>query len=218
MKKRKIVSLVLATALVGAIGIGSTLAYFTDNDAAENTITTGKVDIELAYDASSENIVPGDVITVNPVITVAEDSNDAYIRCKFVVTLADTNLSEASTTGSTYIDDIFYMLGTENAAQINEEDWYFDDKSEGLGVQADGTYVAYGYYQNVAKASEVISVFNNEGAFTVPTKWGNEWAEKSVAIDITAEAIQAANFEPENEEGVITGWGEVYDNVLVPAL
>ncbi len=218
MKKRKIASLVLATALVGAIGIGSTLAYFTDNDAAENTITTGKVDIELDYEASHENIVPGDVITVNPVITVAEDSSDAYVRCKFVVTLADTNLAEVSSEGSTYINDIYYMLGTENVAQLNMENWYFDDKSEGLGVQEDGTYVAYGYYQKAAKAGEVISVFANDGAFTVPTKWGNEWAEKSVTIDVTAEAIQDANFDPENEEGKITSWGENYDNVLVPAL
>ena len=45
MKKKSIITMVAALAFVGAIGVGSTLAYFTDNDAATNVVTMGHVDI-----------------------------------------------------------------------------------------------------------------------------------------------------------------------------
>ena len=47
MNKKKLIPLLSAVALVGVIGVGSTLAYFTDNDAANNVVTMGHVNIEL---------------------------------------------------------------------------------------------------------------------------------------------------------------------------
>ena len=60
--KKKIISLCLVLALaLTAIG-GATLAYFTDNDAQENTFTTGNVAIDLWEDFGSnsgiEHLVP----------------------------------------------------------------------------------------------------------------------------------------------------------------
>ena len=46
-QKRKLATLAATTGLIGIIGVGSTLAYFTDSDAATNIIETGKVDISL---------------------------------------------------------------------------------------------------------------------------------------------------------------------------
>ena len=46
-QKRKLATFAATTGLIGIIGVGSTLAYFTDSDAATNIIETGKVDISL---------------------------------------------------------------------------------------------------------------------------------------------------------------------------
>ncbi len=47
MKKKKILTMVAAVALVAVIGVGATLAYFTDKDSKTNVVTMGKVDIDL---------------------------------------------------------------------------------------------------------------------------------------------------------------------------
>lgn len=43
--KKKIVAIVLCIAMLAIAIVGGTMAYFTDNDAAQNVMTTGKVDI-----------------------------------------------------------------------------------------------------------------------------------------------------------------------------
>ena len=47
MNKKKLFTMVLALVLIGAVGVGATLAYFTDNDSATNVVTMGHVNIEL---------------------------------------------------------------------------------------------------------------------------------------------------------------------------
>ena len=39
MNKKKLLTMVLALVLIGAVGVGATLAYFTDNDSATNVVT-----------------------------------------------------------------------------------------------------------------------------------------------------------------------------------
>ncbi|MSS38704.1 TasA family protein [Clostridium porci] len=46
MKKRLMVTLA-ASALIGALAVGGTVAYLTDNEVAQNTFTIGKVQIDL---------------------------------------------------------------------------------------------------------------------------------------------------------------------------
>ena len=92
MNKKKLAAMLVSLTLVAVIGAGATLAYFTDQDEATNVITMGHVDIDLEepnFDAEGqekdyliENIVPGEVIVKDPTITVAEDSEAAYIRAK----------------------------------------------------------------------------------------------------------------------------------------
>ena len=84
MKNKKIMITIVAAALVAIIGVGATLAYFTDNDEVQNVLTLGAVDIDLDEpnykgDEAYENIVPGDVIEKDPTITLASDSEEAYV-------------------------------------------------------------------------------------------------------------------------------------------
>ena len=90
MKNKKLIAAVAAAALVAVIGVGATLAYFTDSDEAKNVLTLGAVDIELTEpnykgDAEYVNIVPGDEIEKDPVITLASASEDAYVRVKLEI-------------------------------------------------------------------------------------------------------------------------------------
>lgn len=187
MNKKKLLTLAVAVALVGAVGVGSTLAYFTDKDDAQNVITMGHVDIDLdepgfdndddEHDNTIGGVVPGDVITKDPTITVAEDSEDAYIRAKVVMgsTLTDTQKVA--------------LLANIN---IDTTKWYYNS--------TDGYY----YYKDIVTAGNKVVLFDT---VTIPETWGNETADLTFTIDVSAEAIQADNFTPtKNAQDMITAW------------
>ena len=84
-KRRRIATLSLAAALVGAVCVGGTLAYFTDSDNSGNVITTGNINItlynQLAEEADGviDSVVPNQ--TIQNVISVTNDGkNDAFLR------------------------------------------------------------------------------------------------------------------------------------------
>ena len=85
MKKRTLITSILALALVAALGIGATLAYLTDSEAAKNTFTIGNVKIDLVEPDWDENeaqdLEPGDIIAKDPAI-VNTGNNDAYMMIK----------------------------------------------------------------------------------------------------------------------------------------
>lgn len=183
MNKKKLGLLVLSLVLIATIGVGATLAYFTDADKATNTITMGHVDIDLDepnYDPEDdddtvEDIVPGQVITKDPTITVAEDSQDAYIRA--IITLSN-NLT---------VDQAKELM-----AGITILDGWF--------LAEDGYY----YYKDVVTAGDEVVLFKE---VKIPEKWGNEVADLTFTIDVSAEAIQAEGFEPTKDaNGNITAW------------
>lgn len=87
--KKKIIALCLIVALAATAVIGGTLAYFTDNDKAENVFTVGKVDIILtepnwtstgSQDAPA--VYPGEPLAKDPTVTVADGSNPCFVRLK----------------------------------------------------------------------------------------------------------------------------------------
>lgn len=188
MNKKKLIPLLSAVALVAVIGVGSTLAYFTDNDAANNVVTMGHVNIELdepEFSAENENntiknVVPNQTITKDPTITVVAGSESCYLRAKIEITeLNDEQVAD--------------LLENTNIG----EDWVLAE---------DGYY----YYQNsVSKSNEdqTVDLFDT---IVIPAEWGNEVADMTFEINVTAEAIQADNFTPETDEaGVINGWNDI---------
>lgn len=183
MKKKKIISLFLAIALIGAIGVGATLAYFTDSEEKENIITMGHVDIDLDepnYDGDEnneiKNLTPGEAVTKDPTITLKEGSQDAYVRAALEVTVDDEKLSD-------HIAELVF--------NISETDWFLGE---------DGYY----YYQNKMTVGDQAVLFDT---VTIPEKWGNEVADMSFHIIVKAEAIQADNFTPvTNDDGMIVAW------------
>ncbi len=100
--KKKITAVALVVALLAVGIIGGTLAYFTDNETAVNTFTSGKVAITLTEtfntdtnqdqvnDAWTAKLIPGSTIDKDPVITVDQGSED----CWLVATVTISNRAE----------------------------------------------------------------------------------------------------------------------------
>lgn len=115
-KKRKIAAFSAATALVGAVCVGGTLAYFTDSDSASNVVTTGNVNITL-YDQLAEehngtldSVMPNQKI--QNVITVKnEGKSDAFLR--LAVDYSASEISGADIM-STFVGTYAKASGTEN--------------------------------------------------------------------------------------------------------
>jgi len=185
MKKKSLVTLALSVCLIAVIGVGSTLAYFTDNDAEMSVVTMGHVDITLEEpqfseaneDNKIEHVVPNQKITKDPTITVVKGSESCYLRAKIEVS-----------------DSLSETQGAELLANINVgNDWILAE---------DGYY----YYQNkVEKADEDQKVVLFD-TVVIPELWGNEVANLTFEINVSAEAIQADNFTPNTVDGVINGW------------
>lgn len=188
MKKRKMISLFAAVALIGAIGIGATLAYFTDSEEKVNVVTMGHVDVDLDepnYDGDEnneiKNLTPGQDVTKDPTITLKEGSENAYVRATLEVTGYE-NIRDAEG-GVMNIEKL--------AFNISDKDWFLGE---------DGYY----YYQKEMTAGDKAVLFDT---VSIPENWGNEVADQSFKIIVKAEAIQADNFDPfTNGEGVIIAW------------
>ena len=80
--KKKIIALCLVIALAATAVIGGTLAYFTDTTEAKvNEFTVGNVDIDLTEPKwkGDATLMPGVSYDKDPTITVAQNSEDAYL-------------------------------------------------------------------------------------------------------------------------------------------
>ncbi|MEG0355205.1 MAG: SipW-dependent-type signal peptide-containing protein [Lachnospiraceae bacterium] len=194
MSKKKVAAMVVSLALVAVVGIGATLAYFTDKtDIKKNVVTMGNVDISLtettvAADGKEgvtdvpnnglkfDNVMPGDVLSKKPVVTVAGTSEDAYVRVMITPQVSGNSFTDAQVMGFLNIDPADWVKGT------------------------DGYY----YYQaKVTKGEALAPVFTT---VTIPADLGNKYAMGSFNISIQAEAIQAANVTPTMSGTQITGW------------
>lgn len=198
MNKKKLLTAAVSTALVAVVGIGATLAYFTDTDEVSNVVTMGHVDIALSEEETGnipgegltfDNVMPGDVLDKTPQILLYADSQDAYVRMKMDIEITGGIITEAD------IEELRQGL-TEDITGT-DTGWY-------LG--ADGYY----YYNEALSADEKVTFFDK---VRIPTDWKNNTADGSFTIKLTAEAIQAANVTPETvepAEGItmITGWPE----------
>ena len=192
MNKKKIIAGASALALVACLGIGGSLAWFTDTEERVNTVTLNHVDMTLEeVFTEGQTVMPGATIDKRPFVTLSNDSSRAYVRIKGIT----ANLTAAD--GSVSV-----LTADDLQIQINTPNWV-------LGT--DGYY----YYQNIVEAGQsTSSVFDT---ITIPGSLTNEVANSTIDILVDAEAIQADNYTPTtNEEGQIVGWansGEITEYV-----
>ncbi|CAK7046189.1 MAG: hypothetical protein EUB_02989 [Eubacterium sp.] len=209
-KKKKGALLISALALIAVIVIGGTLAYFTSQDTAQNVFTMGKVSGKLDEDTNDtpvdghpvkpgtpsddglvyDKVMPGDWLSKIPTVSIDNDSEPAYVRVDIEVN---------ATNGSVISQEIKDRILSDECLDINEK-WV-------KGV--DGKY----YYQDILSNPDKATT---EPLFTLVKfdgdKWGNELNGLSFTIDLTADIIQAENFDSSlghNSQGKIDSWGNV---------
>ena len=216
MKRKALITTVSALALVAIVGVGSTLAYFTDNDTEQNTVTFGHVDIKLDEPEFSKNhkentiehVTPNQTIEKDPTITAVAGSEKMYLRVRIDLTGGITDMPDFPIQQDLVRGDLQEENQDEDQPITNS---HMEALIEGINFDrelwvynpSDGYY----YYQNVVEKSEddqTIPVFTK---VKIPELWGNEVANMTFGIDVTAEAIQADNFTPtRNEKNQIIGW------------
>lgn len=135
MKNKKLITTVVAAALVAVVGIGSTLAYLQDEtETKTNTFTIGNVDIDLdepEWDPDdAENMIPGATVKKNPIVTNVGQT-DAFIGVKvenilamveegFVIGEVDANGKLAIAEGNVFEWDDNFTLVDKDGNEVNE--------------------------------------------------------------------------------------------------
>lgn len=194
MKKRNLLISLLSLALVAVIGVGATLAYFTDKtDVKNNVFTTGMVDITLTDTSDSEKatetetgiffdeVMPGDLLDKNVYITVDKDSAPAYVGAFVSVDYSHFGRPEAYDVMG-LVNDAMMRAGTMN-------NWNTYSVSVG---GTDGVLYVYNQVVEPDDANDVVlDLFSD---IQIPTAWGNDFAASSFGINVQAFAAQAENF------------------------
>lgn len=186
MNRKKISVAIIALLLVGVVGIGGSLAWFTDNETATNTLKLGKVDITLTEDGgedgtktedgiSYEGLVPGDKVTKK--VTVHNIGDKAYVRVK--VTIAGLD--------ETHAKSLIFYDNENKVITIND---YIKNE--------DGSYSFYITRANPMEANDKSGEYVAFKEVEIPfLSWGNEMINKTFTIKVQAQAIQADN----NDDG-----------------
>lgn len=205
MNKKKLLVMLSAVALIATVGVGATLAYFTDSTQdLKNIIETGNVNITISENAVEldtetmeyiqtdevvyvdsdglvfSNILPGQTVPKNPTISLEEGSRDAYIRATVTVESDDDAFAEYL--GAFQDELLTSIVGTA------------DNWRRGEGNKL--------YYQSKLTMGEEAVLFEE---ITIPTYWNNSVKNSSFTIKIQAEAVQADYLDVKtNKNGVPT--------------
>lgn len=184
MNKTKILVLSL-TAALGVVGTAGALANYTAEKEVVNNTKTDTVDIELKEyqiddnSSLSEFVNPVNQVpgaTVSKIPKIYNKGSDCWLRVKIDFDIDDKELE---------------TIDIDNLNGFEKDNWVF--------CKDDG----YWYLKESLKEETNIDVFES---VTIPSEWGNEYKDKNIYIDITAEAIQTKNFTPNYESN--KPWGD----------
>ena len=189
--KKKLALAVAACALSLTLAFGGTLAYMTDTEGATNTMTVGRVHIELeepGYPGNDsdevKNIIPNQEVVKDPQIENT-GNNDALVFLRVEVPQEEfTELDANNNVGEKKLQDLFKLKGlSENWELIKTE----------TSTDADGktkTSYVYGYKKTLAKNSTTDKLFQK---VQMKNSIENDLEGNVEDIIITAGAIQATD-------------------------
>lgn len=145
MKKKSLISMVVALSLTATIMVGATLAYLTaQTDAVTNTFTIGNVSIELEEPSwnpdDAKDLAPGASVDKDPTVTNT-GANDAYVA------MTVDGMTEMAAIG-------FSATVNEGWVKISEDGTPVEDWN---GALEDGIYA---YNTVVAKGAKTAPLFN----------------------------------------------------------
>lgn len=194
-KNKKIALLIVVVALVAAIGVGATLAYFSDKDSNTNVVTMGHVDIALTETSTDENVritdnglkftdvMPGAALSKVPTVTVDTASQPSWIRMSMTFEgLTDEQANE-----------LVALLDIQSGWHLSSDGYYYYDTAVAPGTSVD-------FFTTVK----------------IPAGWDNTMADKSFSIVLQAEAIQESyvSYDTTNVAWIDAD-GNALDNVTI---
>ena len=169
--KKKILSIALVVAMIAVVAAGS-LAYFTDNDSAENVFTVGNVIIDLTEpnwdktgSVDAETVYAGEPLAKDPTVT-NDGNNPCFVRIKV------EGLDQ-------FGDKCAITYRTDNVADKLGDNWV--DGEDG-----------YFYYTKVLAVDETTDALFDQ--IVMPT--GLTGGEEAAPIVVTAQAVQAQGARP----------------------
>lgn len=186
MKSKALV--LLASLLAIALSAGSTIAYFTSRDSAENVFTMGKVAISLTEPAwrpeADHFITPGAVYAKDPTVTNTGDT-DAYVRIHVTVTDHRAFQAAAESAGA----------GSYRPVEMLDIDPAWTLTGELEDTESDSVEYLFTYNQ-VLPAGETAPALFHE--ITMPDFVNDEMTsamDGSFDVTVSADAIQADGFD-----------------------
>ena len=199
-----------ACVLVGALGIGGTIAYLTDNEATTNTFTVGKIDVDLTepnYPGNDspdvKNLVPNQEVQKDPKVTNV-GVNDAIVFMSVEVPVKDVTAVKADgTKGAKEKTELFWFkdtADTQGTYANHFSDQWMELASKGEKDLATGdtnTYV-FAYKTAVGKDTATDSLFDK---LQLKNVIENEvTAGEAQNVVVNAYAIQASEVLEENTD------------------
>ncbi len=187
--KKKILSICLVLALAVTAVVGTTLAYFTDTDAATNTFAVGNVSIDLIEQQVNEDgtalvefkagqklypIVgsaqgekdefgqPTAANYIDKIVTVENTgSEDAYIRAYFAIPSA---LDDGSDTFNAGLNTLHFNFGNKDGVTTFQNEWTWkneDGSWKYFETEIDGIQynVYYANYATIVEAGATTEQF-----------------------------------------------------------
>lgn len=193
MNKKRILTAAVSLSLVAVVGIGATLAYFTDKtEVATNVFTTGNVNVSLidqAFKNDSDatwtfaengsgytysNIMPGDKLGKNVAVQIEDGSQDCYVAVR--VQIKNNNDSEGLTTDMSEL----YQQVVDASAIHN---WLYAETGDSIVL----------YYPTALTNTSAENIAPLFSYLTVPKTWSNEYLTADLNINVQAAAVQAVN-------------------------
>lgn len=180
MSKKKILTLVLALALIATCAIGGTVAWLIDTKTADNTFTMGNIGIKLeggTIVTEGSKFVPGEKIPASTKVTVEANSE----KCYLFIQITDSN-NDLDTPNKI----IQYTLKNEGWTQVtNTTDWYY------RVVKTDSADQSFDVFDSNLTVNEDLT----------KEKVDNMSSSAYPVITIKAAAVQYANISTKTNEG-----------------
>lgn len=126
---QKSMHLSLALLVIAVLGIGLTVAFFTDTEGAINRVTVGEINITTGEDVSG--------LTKSNIDVTSSGTSEAYVRMRVdipTITYTYINKDGIPTEGQAQITDL-------DNKKINAAQWAKLPKIKAIVVRADGTEV-----------------------------------------------------------------------------
>lgn len=221
--KRKL-SVVISLLLCMILAFGSTFAYLTDTTSKTNTVTIGKVEIDVVEELwsqlpdtngdgipdAAEHVIPSQTVTKDPSIKNT-GNNDAYVYLS--VEVPNRNITSFNPDGTKV-----------NGGNPTETDLFNYEINDGWMLissktESGKTVYTYGYEEKLAAGAETPTLFDSVTVVNTQESQGLEETIQNIVIN--GYAIQY-----DNVEDLLNGWNIINNqaglgtpsisNILIP--